>query len=77
MASGNDLNDLFARIDADPTMPHPGDIDKLITYYRELRATKGQPKGRAKAKAEVEPAINLAEIGLAPKPKVVSIRRRI
>lgn len=73
---GNDLNDLFARIDADPTMPHPGDIDKLITYYREQRAMKNQPKG-ARAKPAAGPKVDLAEIGLKPKPIAGIIRRRV
>ena len=73
---GNDLNELFARIDADPTMPHPGDIDKLITYYREARAGKATGK-RAKKETGPEPTIDLAELGLKPKPQVVSIRRRV
>ncbi len=73
----NDLNDLFARIDADPTSPHPGDIDKLVTYYREQRTGKALGKGRAKKEAGPAPVINLTELGLKPQPQVVTIRRRV
>lgn len=72
----NDLNDLFARIDADPTLPQPGDIDKLVAYYREQRAQKGLPKTQ-RAKPAVGPKIDLAELGLKPKPVGGIVRRRI
>jgi len=72
----NDLDELFARIDADPTMPHPGDIDRLITYYREQRAAKGQPKSARKPAAPAA-KIDLVEIGLKPAPQPVAIRRRV
>lgn len=46
----NELDELMARIADDPTMPQPGDIDKLIAYYRNRRAELAEGKKPARAK---------------------------
>lgn len=74
----NDLNELFARIDEDPTMPHPGDIEALVAYYRKLRSSKEAGTFK-KAKKEEGPkkVIDLSALGLKPKTSVVEIKRRV
>jgi len=73
----NDLNELFARIDEDPTMPHPGDIAALIAYYRQQRASKEAGTFK-KAKKDDGPkkVIDLAALGLKPKAAEVVVKRR-
>lgn len=73
-----DLDDLMARLDADPTMPHPGDLDTLIAYYRNLRAKKesGTYTKIRKPTAQKQ-EINLEKLGLV-KPAVPSgFKRRV
>jgi adenine/guanine phosphoribosyltransferase-like PRPP-binding protein len=74
----SDLDDLFARIDEDPTLPHPGDIEKLITYYRQQRAAKEAGTFK-KAKKEEGPkmVINLEALGLKPAVAAVGTKRRV
>lgn len=74
----NDLDDLFARLDEDPTLPHPGDIDKLIAYYRAQRASKEAGTFKKAKKAEGPKAkIDLAGLGLKPAAPVVQLKRRV
>ena len=71
------LAELFARIDEDPTLPKPGDIDALVAYYRNLRAK--QTVG-GKAKKETGPAlkIDLAALGLVkPQAAPAGFKRRV
>lgn len=74
----SDLDDLMARLDADPTMPHPGDLDTLIAYYRNLRAKKESGNyTRAKKPSGPKQEINLEKLGLV-KPAVPSgFKRRV
>ena len=69
----NDLAELFARIDADPTIAQPKDIDALIAYYRSLRAKKAT--GKAKRDTGPELKIDLAQLGLKAAP--VAVKRRV
>ena len=74
----NDIDELFARIDEDPTTPKPGDIDKIISWYREQRAAK--VAGTSKAKRDPGPVqkIDLASLGLSAKPATPSdFKRRV
>ena len=74
----NDIDELFSRIDADPTITTPGDIDKIIAWYRQQRAAK--QAGGSKAKRETGPVakIDLASLGLSAKPATPSdFKRRV
>lgn len=72
-----DLDDLFARIDEDPTLPKPGDIDALVSYYRELRAKKVAGGGKAKKDQGPINKIDLAAIGLIKEAPTGQIKRRV
>lgn len=74
----NDIDDLFARIDADPTLLAPADIDKIVAWHREQRAKK--MAGGSKAKRDTGPVakIDLASLGLSAKPATPSdFKRRV
>jgi len=74
----SDLDDLMSRLDADPTMPHPGDLDRLVAYYRELRAKKESgtfTKARKPVGPKVE--IDLEKLGLVKPAVPTGFKRRV
>lgn len=72
----SDLDDLFARIDADPTIVAPADIDAVVAWYRQQRAAKASGNfKRAKKETGPEVKLNLAELGLAQ--PAAGVRRRV
>lgn len=65
----NDIDALWAKIDEDPTILKPGDIDTLVTYFRSLRGQK-ESGGFKRAKKDPGPTnkIDLAALGLIKAP---------
>jgi dsDNA-specific endonuclease/ATPase MutS2 len=76
--SMNDLNDLMARLEADPTITTPQDLDQIIEYYRGQRRSKEAGVKPKKASTEAKP-IDLKALGLvSAKPKVIpGFKRRV
>lgn len=75
----NELDELMSRIADDPTLPLPGDIDKLIAYYRNKRADLASGKKPARAKSatiSLDSVVNKLTIGVEAKP-VQPIKRRV
>ena len=79
MTNTNDIELLFARIAEDPTQIQPPDIDKVIAYYREQRASKASG---IKPKKDKGPGlkVDLAKLGLptvASQAAPVGFKRRV
>ena len=75
----NELDELMARIADDPSMPLPGDIDKLIAYYRNKRADLAagiKPKRAKGPGVSLDSVLNKLTIAIDNKP-VVAIKRRV
>jgi len=64
----NDLNELFARIDEDPTLLTKADIDAVVAWQRQQRAKKIAGGGKAKKEAGPALKIDLQALGLSNKP---------
>lgn len=73
----SDLDDLMARLGADPTMPDPGDLDTLIAYYRNLRAQKEAGTFKAKKAEGPKAKLDLAALGLVKAAPKVEVKRRV
>lgn len=74
----SDLDDLMARLDADPTMPDPGDLERLIGYYRNLRAQKEAGNfTRAKKPTGPKVEVDLEKLGLVKPAVPAGFKRRI
>ena len=76
----NELDELMLRIADDPTMPQPGDIDKLIAYYRQKRADLAAGKKPAKAagpKMSLDSVINQLTIGQVEAKPAPTVKRRV
>lgn len=71
------LDEVMSRLELDPTLPSPGDIDKLIAYYRQRRAeAQASPSGRIKREVNPSLKIDLEAIGIKPKAPMAVVRRR-
>lgn len=77
----NELDELMARLDADPTLPHPGDIDALIAYYRKGRVSAGTRAKKAEAPTSAATTSYLDALITKVAPKAASagptIKRRM
>lgn len=57
----SDLDELFARIDSDPTLLKPADIDQIISWQRQQRANKISGVHKA-AKKDTGPGKSVADV---------------
>lgn len=72
----NRLDELMARIEEDPSLASPGDIDEVIAQQRKARANRELGIKPAKGDGnQVSAGELLKKIGMAPEPVV--IKRRI
>ena len=78
MPNESQVNTLDEIMDRDPLSLSSADLDTIIAYQRKYRANleAGGPKLK---RGQVKPGakIDLASLGLKPKPVVTAIKRRI
>lgn len=76
----NELDLLMQRIADDPTLPQPGDIDKLIAYYRNKRADLASGKKPARSagpKMSLDSVFNALTIGTSEAKPKEQFKRRV